>query len=75
VNELSEIGLRVKGLREQSGLTQESLAVKCRMQQSAISHLESGRRMPSAVVVVRLCKALGCRSDYLLGLPVEREEP
>lgn len=63
----------MKGLRVQSGLTQESLAVKCRMHQSAIAHLESGRRTPTVVVVMRLCKALGCRSDYLLGLPTDRE--
>lgn len=68
IRAMKEIGDRVKSMRAQRGLTQESLADKCGMHQSAIAHLENGRRTPSAPILVRLCRALECRSDYLLGL-------
>ena len=61
------LGQRLRTARLTAGLTQVELAEKLAVNQSAISALESGRE-PEADTLRRLCRALGCTSDFLLGL-------
>ena len=58
---------RLKKAREQQKLTQGELAVKARLQTSAISHFETGTRKPSFDNLRRLADALDVTTDYLLG--------
>ena len=48
-------------------LSQTELAEKARLQPSAISHFETGRRSPSFDNLRRLADALNVTTDYLLG--------
>lgn len=63
-----EIGRRIMLTREILGITQKELSIKTQHQQAAISHFECGRRTPNALNIFKLCKALNCSADYLLGL-------
>lgn len=53
--------------REDRGLSQSELAVRARLQPSAISHFEAGRRSPSFDNLRRLADALSVTIDFLLG--------
>jgi transcriptional regulator with XRE-family HTH domain len=58
---------RLTSQREQRGLTQAELGAKARIAPGAISHFETGQRLPSLESAVRLADALECSIDYLLG--------
>lgn len=55
-------------LRAEKQLSQTKLAKLSGLQPSTISHFERGTREPSLKNLVKLCKALGCSSDHLIGL-------
>ena len=48
----------IRYLRRRAGLTQREVASAAGIHRRAVSYLESGARVPSAGVVVRLCRAL-----------------
>lgn len=58
---------RLRAAREYRGLNQSELAVKAKMQASAISHFETGTRKPSFDNLRNLADALDVATDYLLG--------
>lgn len=58
---------RLRTTREAKNLSQTALAERCGLQPSAISHFETGRRLPSFDNLKRLADALGVTIDYLLG--------
>lgn len=63
------VGRRVRERRKELRIPQWELAERISVTQSVISELETGRRGdPSARTIVRLAKALGTTTDYLLGL-------
>lgn len=63
------IGERIKRLRTSRGLTQTELAARAGVPQSLISRLEGQTRdNPSADVLKRLARTLGCTIDYLVGM-------
>ncbi len=65
---LSEaVRLHLAARRESRGLTQAELGAKARIAPGAISHFETGQRLPSLESVVRLADALECSIDSLLG--------
>lgn len=59
---------RLKIARERKGISQSELAKLSGLQPSSISHFENGRREPSVKNIRRLCSALMCSSDFLLGI-------
>ncbi len=59
--------MRLKGAREDRGLSQSDLAERAGFQPSAVSHFETGRRAPSFENLKRLADALGVSTDFLLG--------
>lgn len=59
---------RLKITREKKGLSQSELAKISGLHPSTISHFESGQREPCIRNVKKLCSALLCSSDYLLGI-------
>lgn len=57
----------LRGLRETRKLTQFQLGQRAEIAAAAISHFETGARMPSPENLQRLADALGVSVDYLLG--------
>jgi transcriptional regulator with XRE-family HTH domain len=58
---------RLKSTRELRGLNQAELALKAKLQPTAISHFETGSRSPSFDNLRRLADALSVSTDYLMG--------
>lgn len=58
---------RLKSTRELRALSQAELALKTKLQPTAISHFETGNRSPSFDNLRRLADALNVSTDYLMG--------
>jgi transcriptional regulator with XRE-family HTH domain len=58
---------RLRAARELRSLSQGELALKTKLQPSAISHFETDARKPSFANLKRLADALNVTTDYLLG--------
>ncbi len=71
---LKKIGLRIKQIREEKGITQDKLGIDMSMDKRAIkeydksnvSRLESGRTNPQIFTLYRVSQALGVTLDELL---------
>ena len=61
-----EIGHRVRGIREEHGLTQEALAEATGVSVPYVSHIERGLKKPSLGTLLRLSAALDVTVDTLL---------
>jgi DNA-binding XRE family transcriptional regulator len=64
-DESSGFGYRLKELRMQKNVTQEALAKKIGVRQSAISMMESGQCRPRARTIQKLAQALKVTEDQL----------
>jgi len=58
---------RLVDARNMRELSQDELAKRAKLQATAISHFENGRRKPSFDNLKRLADALEVTSDYLMG--------
>lgn len=58
---------KLKAERLKKGVSKTEAANAVGVTQSFISHLESGRKMPSTAVIVDIAKYYGVSLDYLLG--------
>lgn len=69
----STLGIRLLLARREAGLTQKALAHKAGIGVMTIYRLERGH-YPSVgeKLIRRLCAALGCSADYLVGLSDDR---
>lgn len=71
---LKKIGLRIKQIREEKGISQDQLGIDMSMDKRAIkeydksnvSRLESGRTNPQIFTLYRVSQALGVTLDELL---------
>lgn len=77
-----DLGKRIQTARKEKGLTQEELAEKVGVGNSHISHVETGKAVPSFALVVNIMNALGLTPDELIcgyinhsnaNLPLKRE--
>ena len=59
---------RLRVLRKERGLTQDQLAEKTNISQTAISNWEAGNRSPSVEYVITLAKFFSVSLDYMCGL-------
>jgi transcriptional regulator with XRE-family HTH domain len=66
---LSEVGPRLRRLRERRGLTLTALAAKTGISKSTLSRLESGQRKPSLELLLPLAEAHQLPLDELVGAP------
>lgn len=62
-----DLGLRLKTLRLQRGLTQKMLATRIHKSKAAIGSYESNRQMPPLDVLISIAVALNVSLDYLVG--------
>ncbi len=60
---------RIKGLREDRDLKQETVAMHLGITRQQYSLYETGRRSFTVEHIVKLCRFFGVSSDYILGLP------
>ena len=61
------LGKRLKKLRKAKGMTQDKVAKKLGIQQTAVSHWEHGDFCPGAAYLVKLADCIGCSVDEILG--------
>lgn len=61
------IGERLRRSRINLGLSQKDLAEKLKITSSAISMYESGRRLPSLEMFIKLIEVLNVSADEILG--------
>lgn len=63
-----KIGIRIKQLRVEKGLTQEQLANKLTFVKgkSSIANYENGSNLPSDEVKLQMCELFDCSLDYLM---------
>ena len=62
------VGERLVLLRRRHGWTQPELAYRAKIGITTLNRVENGHTSLTMEKVVALAKALGCTSDYLLGL-------
>ena len=65
-------GERLKYLRTSRKLSQKELAERLNIAKSVISFYESGDRMPSYDVLIKIAQIFNVTTDYLLGLEKKR---
>lgn len=63
---MNEIGLFIKKLRKEKGLTQTELAEKLNISFQAVSKWETGETLPDTGLLLDLCNELGTTVDTLL---------
>ena len=63
---LDRFGVRLRTRRQELGLTQESLALKIRVDRTYISGLERGTRNPTLIVLERVASGLEMTMSDLL---------
>ena len=63
---------RIAELRKENGLSQQQLAQKLHVHQTAVSQWETERTEPSLTAVFDMCALFDVQADYLLGRNNER---
>lgn len=63
-----KLGIKIRNLREQTGLSQEKLASLLRISRVSLSQIESGERKISAEEIAKLSKIFNITTDVLLAL-------
>lgn len=69
VHEESGLRNRIGPMRAEVGLTQADLAAACGVSRKTINTIERGRFAPSAVLALRVAKALGAAVEDVFALP------
>lgn len=72
VNELVQIGTRIKELRLKRGLKQKELADKVQIPYSTFANYENNKREPNQEQIEKIADALGVTSYNLLGISTEQ---
>ena len=65
VNDRNRIGLRIKNLRNEQGLTQFQLAEMVGLKHNNISRIEKGKHSIGQDILSNIAKALGKRLDIV----------
>lgn len=67
-----DLGLIIKNLRNQSGLTQKQLAQKLNVTVTTIGRWEANYKIPSAEKLIELSKIFHVPLNYLIGIEKEK---
>lgn len=65
MNILIQLGMRIRYIRKQKGMSQLDLALEAEVNKNYISDLERGRRNPSILVLEKIAKALDVSLENL----------
>ena len=68
-----DFGKRLKKLRQEKRLTQKQLAALIGVRNSVVSFYETGERIPSLEVLIKLSSIFHVSTDYLMGVVSERK--
>ena len=60
------IGLKIKELRQELGITQEQIANFSDVNPSHVNNIECGRANPSLTALVKIANAFKCSVDYFI---------
>lgn len=71
----TDIGKRIRKRRLEKGFTQDRLSELVGVGASHMSHMESGKTVPSMEVFISLCNVLECSADELLCREVVVAQP
>lgn len=55
---IKKVGLRIKTLRKERGMTQFDLAIKSDMEENALQRIEAGRTNPTLKTLLKITKGL-----------------
>ncbi|MDD5018521.1 MAG: helix-turn-helix domain-containing protein [Eubacteriales bacterium] len=69
---MNDLADRIRLMRQAQNLNQSQLALRVGVAQAYISEIEKGKKTPSVDVLEKLCDALDCSADYLLGITQSR---
>ncbi|MFN0050519.1 MAG: helix-turn-helix domain-containing protein [Cytophagales bacterium] len=67
------LGLKVKALRQERGLSYQQLAEQTGMSLSYVHDIETGKKFPKADKILAMAKALGVDYDYLVSLRASKK--
>ena len=70
---MTDFGNRLKNLRLRKHMTQSDLAERLGITKSVISAYETGLRMPSYDILIKISRIFRVTTDYLLGLESKQE--
>lgn len=73
-SDLKIFSARLEYLLSKREISQKDLSKKTNLPQPTVSHFVNGKREPTLHSLIKLCEALRCSSDYLLGLSESLEE-
>lgn len=68
------LGLKVRSLRENAGLTQEDLAVFCDVSWRTISNLERGQVVPDLLMICKIAERFDIGLDEMLDIQVQNRK-
>lgn len=66
-----QLGLRLRQLREEQGLTQEKLAYECGRAKSYLCEIEAGKKLPSLTILADFASRLNVSVYDLLVFPTD----
>lgn len=57
---------RIKEIRKQKNITQQTLAEKCNISISTLGNIENNRNSPNIKIIINICKVLECTIDEII---------
>lgn len=66
--------MKIEEIIKKSGKSYEQIQREAQISQRQLFRIRKGTSEPTASVILRLCKALDCSADELLGLTETKEE-
>lgn len=67
LNEVKNVNLRLRSLRDEVGITQQELADKLFLTQKTINSYETGRTQPNIETLCKIADIFDTSVDYLIG--------
>ena len=65
-SELVRLGLKIKEVREQKSMTQQTLSSLCDIDVRTIQRIEKGKQNVSIIMLLNICKALEIDPDQII---------
>ena len=69
---MKNFGIRLKKLRNDANVTQDTLADYLNISYQAVSKWENGQSLPDITLVPAIANFFGVSSDYLLGIEIDK---
>lgn len=70
---INQLAIRLKQLREDTGLTQKQVAERIGCKPAAVGAYEQGVSQPPADILMKLAKLYKTSADYILGISFDKQ--